>query len=218
MHGVIIVLLIGVFLAAVIFFAVMGARQLRRANRLARASHDMGMRFSSVDPFDIPRRYAEFALVGGGHSPQAHNVTYGRIEGRLARAFDFRYEIGHGTRRSTRRYSVVTVESDPPMPAVLLWDRSDVEFAPLRARQACGSVGRWALCGDEEFAAGLARACQVALTDEASVETRGSVLMLCRPMRRMEQGNASCIGQALKVLGALRNARRQSAGPACERA
>ena len=85
-----IALLIGILIAAVVSFAVMAGMRARRTHTTARISNGLQMRFSPEDPFDVPRRYPDFVLIANGHSPQASNVTYGRLEGHRVRAFDFR--------------------------------------------------------------------------------------------------------------------------------
>jgi hypothetical protein len=121
-------LLIAVLVAAVISFVVMGLAKVRRSRSLARAAHQRGNRFFRDDPFDVPRRYAKFALISSGHSPCAHNVTDGRLGGRSARAFDFRCELGHGTRRITRHYSVLVVGAAECPHRLLMW--SDADASP----------------------------------------------------------------------------------------
>ena len=54
MHTVFIVLLTGTLAASAVFFAVLGLLQHLRTRALARKAHEMGMQFSSDDPFDLP--------------------------------------------------------------------------------------------------------------------------------------------------------------------
>jgi hypothetical protein len=150
------VLLVGVLGAACASFVVIGLVRTRRTRLLRKQAFEMGLRFAASDPFDVPRRYAGFTLLSAGHSPQAGNVTYGRKEGRLVRAFDFRYEVGHGTQRRTRYYRVAVVESDRPMPGLLMWHDSDAGAAPLVAGFAEGHVASWRFRGSRDAAEALA--------------------------------------------------------------
>jgi len=181
MQTVFVALLVGVLVVSVLSFAVMGLGRRRRVIALAREAHRRGMRFSGSDPFDVARRYAAFELIRSGHSPHAHNVTYGRLDGWTLRAFDFRYELGHGTRRLTRQYGVVVVETDVPCGPVLMWHESDLRHGPMaawrsRQRQAC-----WLCQGSQDLAARLAELCWPLAEHRVSVQACGSVLMFCLP-------------------------------------
>ncbi len=188
-----VVLLLAAPAAAVIAFAVGGAMGVRRRNRLARAAHEAGLLFSADDPFDVPRRYADFALVGAGHGGRATNVTYGRLGGLPIRAFDFRYEIGHGTRRHTRHYAVVVVEADAPLPTFSLWSSRQADLAPLAVRQAEGSLNGWDYRGQGAGRA-LANLSQDLARAATGIEAFGpatggftetaAALMVCAPVRR----------------------------------
>ena len=142
-------------LLAVGHFASLWWRQRRRVRGLWSCAQQTGMSFSREDLFDLPIRYACFALVSGGHSPWAANVTYGRLEGLAVRAFDLRLEAGHGPRRLVRPYAVTVIETDSPLPALILWNNRFAEDAPLGARRQEGLVGDWSLRGDAQAAAGL---------------------------------------------------------------
>ena len=214
-HLGLVALLVVVLIAAVVSFAVMGIMQQRRGKTLARKAHAMGMRFSGDDPFEVPRRYATCALMTSGHSPRAHNVTYGRIEGILVRAFDFRYELGHGPRRISKHYSVIVAETEQDMPPVLMWNDRDAQLAPLTARQADGHVGSWVFRGSQQLATMLADAFGQTLADEAaSIQVSGTICMVCLPVRQRRQDYAGPLAQAiakLRALPAFRSARAASA-------
>ncbi|MCK4601822.1 MAG: hypothetical protein KAU28_05115 [Phycisphaerae bacterium] len=197
--------LVAVIVAAVISFFVMGLMQHRRCRLLARSAHEMSMRFSRDDPFDVPYRYWGFALINSGHSPRANNVTYGRYEGWVMRAFDFRYEVGHGPRRSARNYNVIVAETELDMPAVLMWSDMDGEFAPLAARRPEGHKGGWSYRGSEAMAQMLAEACEDLAAEGLSMQTRGKVLMLHLPSRRWRQGYSTKLTAAVTVLDRLRH-------------
>ena len=170
--------------AAVLSFCGLGLLQHFRTAALARRAHESGLHFSAEDAFDAPRRCAAFAICSAGHSPQASNVTYGRVRGLPVRAFDFRYEVGHGTRRSTRYYFVVLLEAPAPLGAVLMWNRRDQGGAPPAARLPEGTCGDWSYRGDGAAAARLAASCEALAGSGVSVEVREEALMLCFPVHR----------------------------------
>ena len=197
-----VVLLVGVLAASVISVAIMALLQIGRTRRLARQAESLGLRFASEDPFDAPRRYADFALITNGHSPRASNVTYGRLDGRMVRAFDFRYEVGHGTRRVTRHYDVVVVESERDLGNVLMWHDSDDEFAPLavRGEQRAGAWGVW---GDVALVERLAEAIAPRGGSPVSMQCCGGTLMLFAPERRRRGGYAARLEDAVAVMDVL---------------
>lgn len=218
MQIVFLVLLILVLVAAVLAFAIMGALQSRRRAALARTTHEMGLRFAAEDPFDVPGRYGRFALIGAGHSPRAHNVSYGRVGGVRLRAFDFRYEVGHGTRRLTRRYRIVVFEIDRPMPPVLMWHERDLEAAPMPARADTHPLGPWRCRGDRAFAATLARACEAFADDAPSLQADDGMLLLALPEPRRRRARAWSLDRAEAVVRDVTAAAPTGPQPPAERA
>jgi len=183
-------------LAALLFVAagtllIAGLAQQRRARRLARQAHMTGMKFAPEDPFDMLRACAGFALIQCGHSPRANNLIDGCCQGMRVRAFDFRYEVGHGTMRLTRHYAVVVVQS--PSPDVVLWNQADRDGAPLTARQADGSVGAWTYRGRPEVARVAARACGDLADAAVSIEAHEGQLLFCTPVVRGEAAPAGIV-------------------------
>ena len=158
------------------------------------------MRFSPEDPFDVARRYGSFALMASGHSPCVYNVTYGRLDGWALRAFDFRYEVGHGTRRATRHYGVIVAESEQTMPDVLMWNEQDWQGAPLVAHLADGQIGGWMYVGDPASAARLAGGCRQGIRDMVSLQTLDRVLMLCMPVKHRKQDYTDRLAEAIDLL------------------
>lgn len=181
MHGILIALLIAILAAAIVSIAVMGLCRRRRTKALARKAGEMGMRFSADDPFDVPRRYGNFTVISSGHSPCASNVTYGRLNRRVVRAFDFRYELGHGTRRTTRHYGVIVLETEIHLPEVLMWNERDAESIPLCAIQPDGRIGCWSYCGSEELASVLLVTAGPLAADAAGMQISRMVLMVHVP-------------------------------------
>jgi hypothetical protein len=183
MQPILFMVLMGALGAAVAGLAALGLLQHLRRGALERWAHESGLHFSAEDTFDVPRRCAVFAICSAGHSAQASNITYGRLRGVPVRAFDFRYEVGHGTRRSTRHYSVVLVEAPAP-PGVVLWNRLDAAQAPAAVQAADGMQGDWSWRGDAAQARRLGEACASLAGSGLSLEARPEGVMICFPMHR----------------------------------
>ena len=167
--------------AAVVSFVVMGIRGHRRYKALARSAHGTGLHFSQSDLFDIPNRYGGYALIARGHSGSANNVTYGRVEKLLVRAFDFCSEMGHGTQRLTRRDSVVVVDAGRELPGLLMWHGAGQTLAPLAYDQSFRQVGGWIYRGNKRLANVLNEALTTVQTRRISVEAKGSSLLVAGP-------------------------------------
>lgn len=197
------IVLSGVLLAAVVSVVVMGIRQRRRCQRLSQQAHGSGLRFAAEDPFDVPLRYRHFALIDAGHSPRAHNVTYGRLHGLPVRAFDFRYEVGHGTRRLTRHYAVVVVETEQSLPAVLLWNREDLEAAPLTVRHCRHCLGPWVCDCITEPIAKLAAGVSSFGEAGGSIQTRNGTVLLCGPEGRGQRRYTAGLEAVTEVMRVL---------------
>jgi hypothetical protein len=198
------IVLLGLIVAiSMVVFAVLGAMHLRRTQHLVQDAHTAGLRFSPEDPFDVPRRYSDFALMHMGHNPRANNVTYGRIGRRPARAFDFRYEAGHGTRRATRQYSVITVDVELPLPFAILWNEADLAAAPLPVLAEGKRIGGWFTIGDEGVARVLVRACAALVDEGISVQTGSGALLFCSPVRRWRDHTTDRFGAVHGILDRL---------------
>ena len=195
-------------LVAAITAAVLGLRQQRRTRRLARHAHNLQLRFASEDPFDVPRRYAAFGLMRSGHSAQAYNVIHGQRGGATVRAFDFRYEVGHGTRRLTRHYECLVVESPLPLASVVLWHQRDADAAPMESRQIDGAVGDWAYRGPDAQAVQMAQAFAGLAQQDLSIESQPGIVLVCGPVRR---GGWSLDRRLDGTLAALESLREQTA-------
>jgi len=176
-------------LAAVVSFVVMGIRQNLHTRRLARQAEENQLLFSFDDPFDIPERYRHFALLSCGHSPRATNVTHGRWDSLPLRAFEFRYEIGHGTRRTTCRYTVVIVDLQTHAGDLILWNHSDAQQAPLETRLVHGEVGCWSYSGAANLADVLARTVGGLAAEGLSVQVQGTDILFCLPAARQQGRN-----------------------------
>ena len=207
-------LLVGVLMAAVVSFVVMGLAKMRRTRRFAVAAHEHERRFFRDDPYDVSRRYIEFALISSGHSPRAHNVTDSRLAGMPVRAFDFRCELGHGPRRVTRHFSVAVIDAAGARGDLLMWHDSDAEFAPLAARESDGRLGAWSYRGDRALAAAVAVACKQAEHLPVSIELRGSALMVAAPAGRSASDYAVGFDDLEAIVGPVLSAGRPASAGA----
>ncbi len=185
---------------AVMIFTAVGLRQWRRRVRLARKADELGLRFSVDDLFDIPRRYAELALMGSGHSLTAENVTYGHQEGRLARAFDLHYEIGHGTRRLMRRYSGALLETPRPLPELLVWRPSREWTLPM---DGDGRIGSWSHVGPRDLALAALDAGLADAPEGGCFQVRASVLLIGAPRERFSADYFGSLPALRKIARAL---------------
>lgn len=206
------VILIGVLCAAMVMFAVLGLARLLRGRRLARGAHQRGMRFFAADGYDVPRRYAEFAVISCGHSPRASNMMDGRLDGAMVRCFDFHCELGHGPRRTSRLFRVLTAEVDTTAPATVMWHESDADLAPLEARGE-RRIGPWACSGDFALAETIARECPSLAGKGASIEFRGRGVMVCVPAGLLGRGAVLDVEDARPIVRELkrRNIEKQAA-------
>jgi hypothetical protein len=200
------IVLIGVLTGAVVAFLCMGIAKVRRTRRLAGLAHQRGMRFFPDDPYDVPRRYAGFAVVSGGHSPRANNVIDGRLEGRPVRAFDFRCELGHGTRRTTRHYAVIALEAERASEPLLMWHADNAETPPLATDCADGQVGQWRYRGSRQLAEAMAESCKLLDEAPANIEIRDAVLVVATPAREHARDCAVRFRQVEAAAGAWRGA------------
>jgi hypothetical protein len=150
---------------------------------------DRSARFSREDPFDIPQRYRDFVLISCGHSPRAFNVMYGQVESWTLRSFDFRYEVGHGTRRMSRLYSVVAIDTQLKLPDVMMWNDGDSDNAPLEIRQVDGHIGRWSFAGDAKFAEQLCDFAHNENFENLSLQTYNNTLLLSQATDEKSDGN-----------------------------
>jgi hypothetical protein len=178
---IIMAILTAALLATAASFVVMGIRQKRHTRRLAGRAGEKGLHFSSDDPFDIPERYRRFALLSCGHSPRARNVTHGRLDALPLRAFEFHYEIGHGTRRTTCRYSAVIVDMQTEADDLMMWNHSDAQQAPLETRQVHGEVGCWSFRGSARLAQRLAQTAGGLAAEGLSLQVLGAEVLFCLP-------------------------------------
>ncbi len=175
-------------------------KRRRRRLLLSRQANQMGLRFWVSDPFNIPGRYGEMAVIAGGHSPVAHNVTYGQMSGLAVRAFDFHCEVGHGASRATQRWGVVLVEMPHPTAGALL------------LRGACpGLVGRplrqsppWMCAGDAAAGAVLAKALSpLEALGDCCIEAHGAALLAALPAAFCAKGYKQALQMLIDAAAAL---------------
>lgn len=204
MQAIVTYLLLAVLAASVVTFTVLGIAMRRGARRLETFALENGMRFSAADLFDVTRRYRKFTLVAGGHSAYAHNVTHGWLAGWPVRAFDFRYEVGHGPRRQTRRYGVVAIETDLELPDAVLWNEADVASAPLTALLGEGTVACWSYRGDDHLARVMGDAAVSLAGLRSSLEARDGVVMIAKPLEGRQDPYSDLLTRAEELAAALR--------------
>ncbi len=205
------IILIGALCGGVSALLWIGWKQRRRRKKMARLAHEMGMKFSPKDPFELSRRYWSFALFSAGHSRRAENVMYGRHGGWYFRAFDYCFEAGHGTRRLVRRCSVIVADTDLALPAGLLWHTEDADHLPLPAAGPVARAGPWLLLRGGEPAAELSELFGKFGQQPVNVETARRSVMLWLNGSWQVSEFAARIGQAAAALDALRARRRQGA-------
>jgi len=208
------VILIGALCGGVFALVWMAWNQRRRRKQMARLAHEMGMKFSSQDPFELSRRYSSFALFSAGHSRRAENVMYGRHGSWYFRAFDYSFELGHGTRRLVRRCSVIVADTDLAPPAGLLWHVDDTDHLPLPVAGTVARAGPWLLLRGGEHAVELSELFGTFGEQPVNVETAGRSVMLWLNGIWQVPEFAARIRQAAAALDALRARRRQGAGQA----
>jgi hypothetical protein len=193
-------LLIGVLVASVVSFVVMGLGQLRRTGSLARRAYELDMHFSASDPFDVPRRYGAFALISSGHGPRAYNVTHGHVRGVPVRAFDFRYEVAHATRRTTRHYAVVVVQTHMPLDKLVMWNVDDVQAVPLSSALGSTRIGKWICSGDLDLARSLVETDAPLVGQATSTEVQNGMVLFCTLIVKRHHGYSELLGNVDRVL------------------
>lgn len=177
-------ILVGVLIATVITVVIMGSIQVRRIRLLRKEASRLGMEFSVEDSFQTVFRGRDFDLIRNGHSPHADNVTFGRLEHKyLIRAFDFRYEIGHGTGRITRRYGVLVSEIDRNLPDLLMWHEAYQEDAPWELQTQGSKLDCWQVGGEVDFSRWMVQIGGNYLKENRlSMQTRGRMVMCFSPL------------------------------------
>lgn len=168
----------------------------------------MGLRFSPDDPFDVPHRYRQFPVICSGHSPLAENVSYGRVDGWPVRAMQFHNEIGHGTRRQTKNYSIIVFEVDSPLPSAALWNNRDLSDAPLEVRNASQHLEYWTYSGDEEFCRQISRLAEDLGKDGFNIQTLGQSIFFSVLEKRSEGFYTDYLKPIIAVLENLPQAAR----------
>jgi len=161
MNMAVIVLMILLVLSSAVYLSVKAFVLHRRVGGLARIAHAHGMLFAADDPFEIPLRYGCFTLFSAGHSQRASCVTYGRGGGRPVRAFDLRYELGHGTQRQVRHFGAMVVEVPNSLDPAMAW-REQRANEPLSLLYKTGQQGQWCFGGSADSARRLIHACRAA--------------------------------------------------------
>lgn len=98
-------ILFAALVAAIIIASIVHGARHRKM--LAAYAASRGLAFAQHDPFDIPQRYREFALMKHGHSRRASNVIYGTVGGRSLMLFEYQYTTGSGKNSTTHTYTAL---------------------------------------------------------------------------------------------------------------
>lgn len=144
-------------LAAALLMGV-GLAQRRHRGALARLAEQLGLRLAVRDFMGLPARYARCLLMQAGHSAYAQNILFGRLGNCFLRAFDYRFEVGHGPQRQSCRLTVVAGETQRQRPSAAVWREAPAAAALVcMERLATSPQGdRWV--GDESSVRELAAA------------------------------------------------------------
>lgn len=201
--------LIAILSLATLTLLVLAAAQWRRRRRLARLAHELGLNFFSNDPYDLPRRYAAFTLMQAGHGAYADNVMFGRMGGWSLRAFDYRYEAGHGPHRLVRRHSVVAADAATALPAVLAWQEPDGRPDSPVAAPVALMGGHWRVAGNSDVGRRLAGCWRLEGGDPACIEARDELLLFSVPRRLEPRRFATYVRAAVECLDRLAPQDRQ---------
>ncbi len=197
-------ILIAALGVGVVVLAWMGWSRRRRLLALARIAHETGMRFSPDDPFDLTRHYSGFVLPSAGHSGRAENVVFGRYDGWVLRAFDYYFEVGHGTRRMSRRYSIITADTDLDLPDLLMWSSDDTEHVPLAVRRPLGQAGQWMVITGMKFAGTMVEAFSNYSDRPIDLQINNGSVMICSPVRWKPVELTGELARAVECLQRLR--------------
>ncbi len=162
----------------------LGGKQYARRCRLAERAKQRGMEFTRGDSQRLVLSYEDMALLCAGHSRRIENVISGRLGSWSVRAFDFRYDVGHGLRRMRRFYHVVLVDVARWMDSVLMWHVDDLQRAPFLVRQCDQRVGAWLYSGDSGLAERLSHACGALERHGVSMQVHEQWLVLSCPGSR----------------------------------
>jgi len=204
-------LLIAILGVATLTLAGMALSQWRRRVAWRRAAGECDLKFSLQDIFDLPRRYAGLSLMQAGHSAYADNLIYGRLDEWFLRAFDYRFEAGHGPQRVTRRYCVVAAETQLSLAGASAW--RDVELDSPAALLSMGPspAAGWHAAGDAGVAAALA-ACWPAEGAKAIwIQANEGVVLFATP-GRLDRGRL--VRQLRATAAGLSRLAREAAGAA----
>ncbi len=162
----------------------LGGKQHARRRRLAERARQRGLEFAAGDSQRLVLSYEDMALLCAGHSRRVENVISGRLDSWTIRAFDFRFDVGHGLRRMRRLYHVVLVDLGQLLDPVLMWHVDDLRRAPFLVRQCDQRMGGWLYSGSEMLARRLGHACAGLERCHVSMQIREQWLVLSCPASR----------------------------------
>ena len=197
----ILILALGVGIVVLIW---MGWSRRRRLKMLSRIAGEMGMRFSANDPFNMARHYSGFVLASAGHSGRAENIIHGRYDGWHLRAFDYYFEVGHGPRRLSRRYSIIASDTDLNLGDVLMWNADDTDHVPLVAQTPTGQIDQWMVISGMAFAKTVADAFSDYHDQPVDLQINNRSVIICSPVRWRPAHMAEELTRAAKCLHKLK--------------
>jgi len=165
-------LLVAILGLCSIVLVVVGIRQWRRRRQLGRFAHECGLKFAWRDPFGLIRGYGACQLFQAGHSARVDGVLFGRFDDWNVRMFDLGFEVGHGSNRSVRRYTVVAAELPHPLPTAFAWrDRADMLSVALPTPSAHQIDSQWSYTGDRAVAEAVRGTWPEGASESLGVET-----------------------------------------------
>jgi len=111
---------------------------LERSDSCRRLARELGLEFHPADPWNLPERYADFALFSVGHSRLASNVIAGDLGGSPVVLCDYECKVGEGLNEGERRFQVAVLEL--PIVAPLL---------EVLSEKGSGEIASWV--GDKDL-------------------------------------------------------------------
>ncbi len=151
----------------------------RRLRRLGHLAELQGLRAAGRDFMGLPARYAKCLLMQSGHSAYAENLLFGRTGNCFLRAFDLRFEAGHGPQRQSCLVTVVAAETMRARPSVAIWRDEPAAAALLCMENLAAGQDGWIRVGDEATAEELAAAWPAQLRPVTLLTAGKSILAAC---------------------------------------
>jgi hypothetical protein len=139
-----------VILAILLLGSWLLVRYYQRRRALATLAYRLRLRFSAHHDPALPGRLAGLYLMQLGHARRAYHVISGRREDLELIAFDFSYETGLGSDRTSNQASVVVCKTIRVLPSIVAL--RDNSFQPLGKFSSFTSLATWSPNFDRTFA------------------------------------------------------------------